>query len=502
MANLYREHESLWVQTSPATAYPSLLSYIKVDVAVIGAGIAGLTTAFLLKQAGAMVAVIEADRVCSGVTAYTTAKLTALHGLIYHKLLQRYGEERTRIYGTANLAAIDLVHTLTRQLRIDCALEETEAYTYTMDPDRVAAIEAEAQAALRVGMPVAFTEQTDLPFPVMAAVRMDKQAMFHPRRYCLALAEAIPGDASHVFEMTRALDVEQGEPCTIQTNRGTLRAEHVVLTTHLPFLDRGGFFAKTYPERSYAIAAELNGKAPRGMYLSIDEPKRSIRSAEGGDFLIVGGENHKVGYDPDTRNRYAALHQWAREHFPVQSIECQWSAQDYIPVDDLPYIGRMPRATDRLLLATGFNKWGMSTGTLAGMILTDMILGRDNPWQELFNSTRMDPRHGARKFIRANLDVAKRFVRDRAGRAQPLAILKPGEGGIVELNSRKVAAYRQPDGMLHVLSPTCPHMGCLLAWNAAEKTWDCPCHGSRFDYDGALMHGPALRELPTYTSPD
>ncbi len=498
--SLFRENVSLWVQTSRGSVYPTLLSHIRADVAVIGAGIAGLTTAWLLKQAGAMVVVLEADRICSGVTAYTTAKLTSLHRLIYAKLLTRYGEERTRLYGQANQSAIDLVATLVQQLNIDCDFERQPAYTYTLNPGRVPDIEAEVRAAQRVGLPASYTEQTDLPWPVMGAVRFDDQAMFHPRQYCLALAEAIPGDASHVFERTRALDVEPGEPCVIHTDRGTMWADHVVVTTHLPFLDRGGFFAKTWPERSYALAARITGEPPQGMYLSVDHPTRSIRSAERGQYLIVGGENHKVGYDRDTRQRYEALEAWVRQQFPVESIAYRWSAQDYMTVDDLPYIGRMPRATHRLMVATGFNKWGMTTGTLAGMILTDMILQRDNAWHRLFDSTRIDLRYAAGKFVRANLDVAKRFIGDRTRSTFPLSQLKDGEGGIVELNHRKVAAYREPNSTLHLLSPTCPHMGCLLTWNSAERTWDCPCHGSRFHYDGSLLHGPATRPLSAYAT--
>ena len=499
MGSLRERNVSLWVSTTPETQYPQLAEHLTVDVAVIGAGITGLSTAVLLKRAGVRVAVIEAGRLASGVTGYTTAKITSLHGLVYAHLVEQIGEERARIYADANQAAIEQVATFVREYAIDCDFRRTTAHTYTEDPLRVGDIRAEAETSVKLGLPASYTETTDLPYPVRAAVRFGNQAQFHPRKYCLALARLIPGDGSHLFEMTRATDVAEGSPCEVITGQGTIRAQHVVLATQIPFMDRGGFFAKTYPSRSYALDVRVGGAVPEGMYLSAEEPTRSVRPYTMGDkeLLIIEGESHKVGQDPDTRRRYAALEAWAREAFDVRSIDYRWSAQDYMPVDDIPYIGRLTPASKRVYVATGFKKWGMTTGTFAGMIISDAILDRDNPWASLFDATRVDLTHSARQFATENANVAKRFVADRLDimKVSDLTELASGEGKVVQVGGEKLAAYRDEGGTVHSVSPVCAHLGCVVSWNSAERTWDCPCHGSRYDYDGHAIQGPTVKDL-------
>jgi glycine/D-amino acid oxidase-like deaminating enzyme/nitrite reductase/ring-hydroxylating ferredoxin subunit len=499
MGSLHERNISLWVATAPETDYPPLAGDVTVDVAVIGAGITGLTVATLLKRAGARVAVVEAGRVASGTTGYTTAKITSLHGLVYAGLIDRLGEERARLYADANQAALEGVAAFAREGGIDCDFRRMAAYTYTEDPARVADIEAEVAAARRLGLPAGYTEATALPYSVRAAVRFDDQALFHPRKYCLALAAALPGDGSHLFELTRATDVDEGPPCAVATERGTIRADQVVLATQIPFLDRGGFFAKTSPSRSYALAARVDGPVPEGMYLSAEEPTRSVRPHYAGEgaLLLLGGEGHKVGHDEDTRRRYAALEEWARARFPVRAIDYRWSAQDYEPADGVPYIGRVTAGSERVYVATGYRKWGMTTGTLAGMLIADAILGRDNPWAALFDATRVDLTRAAKDLIAANAEVAKRFVGDRLAllKAPPVGELALGEGGLAEAGGEKVAAYRDEAGVVHAVSPVCAHLGCLVAWNSAERTWDCPCHGSRYDHRGRVIQGPTIKDL-------
>jgi glycine/D-amino acid oxidase-like deaminating enzyme/nitrite reductase/ring-hydroxylating ferredoxin subunit len=499
MGSLHERNISLWVGTTPETDYPSLAGDLSVDVAVIGAGITGLSTAILLKQAGARVAVIEAGRVASGVTGYTTAKITSLHGLVYHDLVKAFGEERAQMYADANQTAIEQVAALVAGGGIDCDFRRAAAYTYTEDPERVEALQAEVEASVRLGLPASYTETTELPYPVQGAVRFDSQAMFHPRRYCLGLARQIAGDGSFVFEMTRATDVEEGTPCTVVTPHGTIRAQHVVLATQIPFLDRGGFFAKTSPSRSYALAVRVGGAVPEGMYLSAESPTRSIRPHLAGEepLLIIGGEGHKVGQEEDTRRRYEALEEWSRERFDVRSLEYRWSAQDYMPADNVPYIGQLTSGSEQIHVATGFKKWGMTTGTFAGIIIADAITGRPNPWSALFDATRVDLTHSAKRLVTQNTEVAARFVGDRFGipKVSNLADLAPGEGQVLEVDGEKVAAYRDESDVVHAVSPTCAHLGCIVSWNSAERTWDCPCHGSRYDYDGQVIQGPTVNNL-------
>ena len=456
MGSLHETNPSLWVETTRAAdAYEPLGdAKVSVDVVVVGAGITGLSTALACAESGATVAVLEAGRVCSGATGYTTAKVTSQHGLTYAGLRSSRGEDVARAYAEANEAGLAQVASWVERYGIECGFERRPAYTYTTESSTLADVEAEAEAAGALGLPATFTTETDLPFDVLGAVRFDNQAQLHPRLYCLALAsiiDSMPGCSVH--ERTRVVDVD------------SLDSGHVVLATHLPFLDRGGFFAKTHPVRSYAMAVRLGGGGapmPTGMYLGKDAVTRSLRTAMDGEVLIVGGEGHKVGQEPDTRRCYESVETWARSWFDVASVEARWSAQDYVPVDGMPFVGRLLPRSD-IFVATGFAKWGMTNGTAAGMMLADAIAGRPNPWLEAFDSTRLKGPLTSRAFYVENADSVG--------------------GHLVAERVRKPTA------------PTCRHLGCPLSLNVAEDTWDCPCHGSRYSASGEVLQGPTLADL-------
>jgi len=494
---------SLWVATTPETDYPRLEGDVRVDVSVLGGGITGLTTAHLLKSEGKTVALVEANRIVCGVTGYTTAKLTVGHSLVYRRLVDTFGEDGARTYADSNRAAIERVGELVDELRIECDFERASNFAYTESADRVDAIKREVAAAERAGVEAHFTTETELSFPILGAARVDGQAQFHPRKYLLPLAAALPGDGSHVFERTRAHNVEETDGrCTVVTDSGRINADHVVVATHLPFLDRGLFFAKAHPAMSYAIAAEVSeAAAPRGMYISIDQPTRSIRSTPTQEaerrMLVVGGEGHKPGLEEDTQRRYEALERFLAERFEAHSIAHRWSAHDYMPLDGVPYIGRLRRGSRRLYVATGFAKWGLTKGTLAAMLITDAILDRANPWAEFYDAKRLKPLASAGTFAKENGQVALHFVGARLKRRETLdhVDLVPNEGRIVRLGHRHVAMFRDEDGAVHALSARCTHLGCLVEWNTAERTWDCPCHGSRFTTTGAVIEGPAVTPL-------
>jgi glycine/D-amino acid oxidase-like deaminating enzyme/nitrite reductase/ring-hydroxylating ferredoxin subunit len=501
MAETETPHPSFWLESTADTDYPPLEGAISVDVAVIGAGITGLTAAMLLKQAGKTVAVIESKRIVRGATGYTTAKVTAGHGLIYGELEGTFGREGARIYAQANQAAVERIAQLADEVGVDCDLERKANYVYAESEEEVESIEQEVDAAKRAGLEATFVDRTTLPYEVAGAVRLEGQAQFHPRKYLLALAATIPGNGSHVFELTRALDVDEGEPCEVKTDRGTLRAGDVIVATHLPFLDRSLFFAKTYPHRSYAVAAPIDqAHAPDGMFINSGTPTRSVRTIRDGDRLLiqVGGNGHKTGQEEDTRRRYEELDRFLREHWPeAGAIEYRWSTQDYIPLDNVPYIGRLRRGSRHLFTATGFKKWGMTNGTVAATILSDRILERENNWARLFDAKRLTPRVSAPKFVKEGASVGLRFVADRLTRAEKGSPeeLGKGEGAIVRVRGRKRAVYRDEEGTVHVLSPVCRHLRCIVSWNPAERSWDCPCHGSRYTAEGRTIQGPTVRDL-------
>ncbi|HEX8719455.1 MAG TPA: FAD-dependent oxidoreductase [Pyrinomonadaceae bacterium] len=492
---------SLWLATTPETHFPKMERDVTVDVAVLGGGIAGIVTAFLLKQAGATVAVVEAGRVAESVTGNTTAKITSLHALIYDYLISQFGEDNARRYADAQQAAIEKIASLVTEHGIDCDFRRTDAYTYTELEEELDKVKAEVEAATRLGLPASFVESTPLPFPVKGAVKFTGQAQFHPRKYLLALVGKIPGDGSYVFEETRAFDIKDEDPCRVETSNGVVTAKSVVVTTHFPYFDPNIYFAAMYPGRSYVLGCRLDGPAPEGMYISAgDEDVHSFRpgpAEDGGTIWMVGGEKHKTGQGGATEERYRRLEQYARGRFDVRSIEYRWSTQDNNTVDRVPYIGKLTSGSKNLYVATGFGGWGMTNSHVAGLLLTDMIAGRENPWGELFDPSRFKPVTSARDFIKENLNVAKEFMADRIGTPEldDAVALPPGSGEVVKWQGERVAVYRDDEGRVFACSAVCTHMGCIVHWNGAEKSWDCPCHGSRFNYDGKVIQGPANEDL-------
>ena len=489
---------SLWVDTASETSYPQLDGPVEVDVAVVGGGIAGLTAALLLKRARVRVAVIEAGRVGTGVTGHTTGKVSALHRLVYGELRRSFGERGARTYGEANQAAIEKIAELVKAEAIECDFRRVANYTYAESAAALGQVREEAEIALELGLPAAYTDAPPLPFAARGAVRFDDQAQLHATKYLVGLARAVAGDGSHVFEESRVTKVDDGAPCRVETKHGSITAEAAIVATNIPIADRGLFFARCHAHRSYLIALALDGELPEGTFISADEPLRSIMPHRAGDLdlLLVGGEGHRASDTVDAGERYRRLEAWARERFPVASLEYRWSTQDGQPIDGVPYIGRMSPFSRHIYVATGFRKWGLTNGTVAGMILADEILGEPNPWSSTFNSNRLKPLAGGRRFVTENLRAGVRLVRDRlAPRASALPELRPGEGTVLDLNGEKVAARKDEQGDVHMVSAVCTHLGCIVEWNGGDQTWDCPCHGSRFDHSGGVIQGPATEDL-------
>jgi glycine/D-amino acid oxidase-like deaminating enzyme/nitrite reductase/ring-hydroxylating ferredoxin subunit len=495
-----RPLESLWLATTETTDYGPLEDELEVDTAVVGSGITGLTAALRLVEAGQTVALIESDRIVTGATGYTTAKLTSQHGLIYDELRSNFGRRKAQQYADANEAAIDEVETRVEDLGIDCDFERRPAYTYAASSDDLDAIRAEVEAAAALGLPAAVAETTDLPFDVPGAVRFDDQAQFHPRSYLLAIAEEIRAGGSYVFEETQARDIDPGSPCAVETSRGEVVADDVIVATQFPFFDRNGYFARMHPKQAYLLAVRIDGTPPTGMYYSTGSPPQTLRShpVEDEDLLLVGGQGHKTGEnDPSTSERYRRCEAFAREHFDVESVEYRWSTHDYYSVDRVPFVGPLGPTTENVYVGTGFSGWGMTGGTAAGLILSELVRTGSHPWADVFDPRRITPRASAKRFVRENAGVAGHFAGDWADALLSSADLpSAGEASVIREGGRPYGVYRDDDGRVHTVSAVCPHMKCVTRWNDAERTWDCPCHGSRFTHEGEVISGPALDDLP------
>ncbi len=458
-------HASLWLDTTVPTVFEPLQEDLKVEVAVLGGGIVGVTAALLLRDAGLDVALIDATRIGHGVTGHTTAKVTSLHGLIYTKLARKVGKEAARDYGHANEEGIDLVAGMVERLEIDCEFRRRDNFTYAEEERDRSKLETEAELAAELGLPAELVETVDLPFPTAGAVKFRNQAEFHPLRYLYALTEHLAESGVHIFEGTRARKVKDGTPCRVLTASGpSITADRVIVATHFPFPDRGLFFARQFPSRSYVVAGRLDAEPPRGMYLSTESSPHSIRVHPGreeeGHLLLIGGEGHKVG-EGNESERFEKLASWARGRFDLDEISHRWSSQDNMPADEMPFVGPLVPFSDRILTATGFRKWGLAAGSAAAAALTDAVLDapKRREWAGSFDSVRLRPRASLVSLVKENAETGFHFVADR-------------------LTNRG--------------APRCTHLGCLLSWNEAESSWDCPCHGSRFSTEGEVLQGPAV----------
>lgn len=498
------QDESFWMATTGHPVHPPLTEDIEVDVVVVGGGIAGLSTAWELARTGRQVAVVEADRIASGVTGYTTAKVSALHSLVYDGLRRTHGADAARLYALSQQDAVERVAEIVRELGIDCDLERVSAYSYAAEDASRSAIEAEAEAAVEAGLPASYVTGTELPFEVAGAVRLDDQIQFHPRKYLLALADDLLGRGGLVFERSRVTGLSEGTPCRVTTESGSsVTARDVVVATHYPVFDRAMLFARLSPRRELVVAAPIDAdRAPKGIYMTEDEGKRSVRTAPLGNgqrLLIVTGESFTPGTG-DAREAFLRLDSWMHSRFPVGPTAYRWAAQDNDPSDTVPLVGPFHIGARHTYVATGFGGWGMTGGVLSGRLLSALVAGTGDelPWAGLYDPRRLGSAlREAPSLLGMQAEVAKHFAGDRlkVTHVDTVDAIRPGTGAVVRVNGRRRAVYRDQDGTTHAVSARCTHLGCLVAFNEAETSWECPCHGSRFGVDGAVLQGPAVRPL-------
>jgi glycine/D-amino acid oxidase-like deaminating enzyme/nitrite reductase/ring-hydroxylating ferredoxin subunit len=497
---------SLWSEVTPAPPLPPLEGNLDVDVAIIGGGITGITLAALLTAAGQRVAVLEGRRIGKGETFRSTAHLTEAFDVRYHVLQSRFGEAGARLAAEGQRAAIDRIARFANELAVPCGFRPVPGFLFAEHPKDVIEIHHEAEVAAKLGLPVALTEEVPLPFLTRGALRFDNQATLEPRTYLQSLAETVLRQGGRIFENAQVTAIEDGAPCRIATERGVVSARSVAVAAHVPVSNRLLLHTKLAAYRTYAVAVEMS-LSTDALFWDLGDPYHYIRRQRIGahDYLIIGGEDRKVGEIADTTQPFEQLEAYVKEKFGhrVAPTDYRWAGQIIESADGLPYVG-LNSGSHHVYVATGYSGNGITGGTWAALVLSEQIQGRESRWDRLLDATRFKPLASAKAFVSENLDFPKHLLGDRLplpGR-DGLEKIAAGEGNVLSLGGRRLAVYRNNNGRLSALSPVCTHLGCLVRWNNAEKSWDCPCHGSRFDPTGRVLNGPATIALEAMLLPD
>ena len=497
---------SVWMDTTEVPQFQPLTQNLRSNVCVIGAGIAGMTTAYLLARAGRAVVLIDDGPIGGGETSRTTAHLTAALDDRYYNIEKMHGEEGARLAAESHMAAIHRIETIASMEDIDCDFQRVEGFLFLGGENTRKDLERELEATRRAG--ISDTQLVDrIPFEFWdsgPALRFPRQATFHPLKYLKGLARAILRDGGKIYTGVHAEKIEDGEPARVTTSDGhVISADNVVVCTNTPVNDWLIIHSKQAAYRTYVIGARVpKGSVPHGLYWDTPDPYHYIRLQHAEDksgheldydILIVGGEDHKTGQAADTEERFVRLEQWTRERFPmIERVDYRWSGQVIEPVDYMAYIGKNPGGDEHIWIATGDSGNGMTHGTIAGIILNELVQGRKHQWARLYNPSRVRLR-ATPEFVKENVNVAEQY-KDwfTGGGAGDVAAIKPGEGAIIGRGRGKIAVYRDERGDIHQLSAVCTHLYCIVHWNDTERTWDCPCHGSRFDPYGKVVNGPAI----------
>jgi glycine/D-amino acid oxidase-like deaminating enzyme/nitrite reductase/ring-hydroxylating ferredoxin subunit len=496
------QHTSVWAATAQLPTFSPLTADTSADVCIVGAGISGLTTAYLLTQVGKSVVVLEDGAIGSGMTGVTTAHLVNALDDRFFTLERLHGERGARLAAESHTAAIDRIENIVARERINCDFSRLDGYLFRAPEHGDDFIDRELEAAHRAGLHhVSKVARAPLAFDTGPCLRFPNQGQFHPLKYLAGVAQAIERGGGRIYAGTHATSLSGGKDAAVETNSGVVHAKHVVVATNSPVNNLVAIHTKQAPYMTYVIGAKVPRHAvTTALYWDTGDPYHYIRLHQldaTHDLLIVGGEDHKSGQADDIEQRHPRLEQWTRERFPsVGEVAYVWAGQVMEPVDSLAFIGRNPLDRENVYTVTGDSGNGMTHGTIAGMLITDLILGRHNAWADLYDPGRVTLR-ATGEFAKEAVNMAAQYADHlTGGDVGAVDEIARDSGAVLRRGASKIAVYRDATGELHERSAVCPHLGCVVAWNPADKTWDCPCHGSRFDKFGTVINGPANVGLP------
>jgi glycine/D-amino acid oxidase-like deaminating enzyme/nitrite reductase/ring-hydroxylating ferredoxin subunit len=492
---------SLWQQTTPGyTPQVKSLTTNNFDVVIVGGGITGITTALLLQKAGKACLVAEARNLCFGTTGGTTAHLNTFMDSTYQQIQKDFGEADAQLVARAARQALDLVKAHVEEYTIDCDYEEKDGYLFSQNEEQTKELDGIIQASKQAGAEVAYSGHIPVPLPFEKAIVYHRQAQFHPARYVFALAKKFEEAGGVILQNCRVTDVQEKEVLQIETSTGNFTARQLIYATHIPPGINLLHF-RCAPYRSYALALKLQDGAayPNALAYDMYDPYHYYRTQaiDGEKYLIAGGEDHKTAHQQNTEACFTRLEAYVRNYFPVQQVAFKWSSQYFEPADGLPYIGHLPGHSGNVLVATGYGGNGITYSHVAAIMLTDMLTKGHSGFTGLFAPARVKPVAGFSSFVSENADVVMQFFGKRFSQEKltDLAGIAPGEGRVVKYEGESIALYKEENGRLHAINPVCTHAKCMVGWNSAEKSWDCPCHGARYTVDGEVLTGPAQRGL-------
>lgn len=476
---------------------------LETEVCIIGAGIFGLTCAYYLSKLGYKVIVLEKDKIGEKATGHTTGKITSQHGLFYDYLTNSYSQKFAKDYLFANEQAIKNIKKIIDEENIKCDFEYKNNYVYSTSKEDLISIKKEIKTVQNLGYDCEFVTKTGLPFETPGAICFKNQAQFHPLKYLSGLCKCIIKNNGNIFTNTTVYDVKKDENSYIICSKDlTVKSKYVIVATHYPFINFPGFyFTKMYQSTSYIIAVDPKKTLFNGMHITASNPVFFFRTAmyKGKEIILVGGGEHKTGKPTSYEDSYGLLEKEVRKYYPDCEVLFRWNTRDCISLDKIPYIGTFSSMMPGVYVGTGFKKWGMTTSNVAANIVVDMICGKENKYSYLFDSTRLKPLKNIDEFKNILVQSTNSLLLDKL-RSPEMKFdeIANNSGSIIEVNNEKVGIYKNPNGKIYAVKPICTHLGCLLSWNYVDKTWDCPCHGSRFSFDGKNLYDPAFKNLDVY----